>query len=44
MFRGNIFLAAILWLVIAILVLFPLSILLQESFKISGTDSWGWCS
>ncbi len=41
MFRGNIFLAALLWLIIAILVLFPLSILLQESIKISGTDSWG---
>ena len=41
MFRGNIFLAALLWLVIAILVLFPLSILVHESFKISGTDSWG---
>jgi ABC-type spermidine/putrescine transport system permease subunit I len=40
MFRGNFFLAALLWLVIAILVLFPLSILLHESFKIPGTDSW----
>jgi len=41
MFRGNIILAALLWLIIAFLVIFPLSILVQESFKISGTDSWG---
>jgi iron(III) transport system permease protein len=41
MFRGNIFLAALLWLVIAILVLFPLSILVQESFKIAATGGWG---
>ena len=41
MSRGSISLAALLWLVIAILVLFPLSILVHESFKISGTDSWG---
>jgi len=41
MFRGNIFLAALLWLIIAFLVLFPLSILVKESFKIAGTDSWG---
>ena len=35
MFRGNIFLAALLWLVIAILVLYPLSILVVESVKIA---------
>ena len=41
MSRGNISLAALLWLIIAFLVLYPLSILVLESFKISGTDSWG---
>ena len=41
MSRGNLFLAAILWSVIALLVIYPLSILVQESFKIAGTDSYG---
>ena len=41
MTRGNIFLAAFLWLVIAFLVLYPLSILVLESFKIAETGSWG---
>jgi iron(III) transport system permease protein len=41
MFRGNIFLSVLLWLIIAFFVIFPLSILVQESFKISGTDSLG---
>ena len=41
MSRGNISLAALLWLVIAFLVIYPLSILVMESFKISGTDTWG---
>jgi len=41
MSRGNIFLAALLWSIIAFLVLYPLSILLLESFKIAGTDSSG---
>ena len=41
MSRGNLSLAAFLWLVIAFFVLYPLSILVVESFKISGTDSWG---
>ena len=41
MSRGNIFLAAFLWLVIAFLVIYPLSILMHESFKIAGTDSLG---
>ena len=33
--------AAFLWLVIAFLVIFPLTILVKESFKISGTGAWG---
>jgi len=41
MSRGNIFLAAILWSVIAFLVIYPLSILVQESFKIAATGGWG---
>jgi len=41
MSRGNIFLAALLWLVIAFLVIYPLSILVVESFKIVKTGSWG---
>jgi len=41
MSRGNIILATLLWLVIAFLILYPLSILLQESLNISGTDRWG---
>jgi iron(III) transport system permease protein len=41
MSRGNISLAALLWLVIAFLVLFPLGYLVLESFKIAGTDNWG---
>jgi iron(III) transport system permease protein len=41
MSRGNIFLAALLWLIIAFLVIYPLSILVVESLKIAGTDSWG---
>lgn len=41
MSRGNIFLSTLLWLIIGFFVLYPLSILVQESFKISGTDSWG---
>jgi len=41
MSRGNISLAALLWLVIAFLVLYPLSILLVESFKIAETGGWG---
>ncbi len=31
----------LLWLVIAFLVLYPLSFLMLESFKIAGTDNWG---
>ena len=41
MFRGHTYLAAFLWIVIAFLVIYPLSILVAESFKISGTDAWG---
>ena len=41
MSRGNTFLAALLWLVIAFLVLYPLSFLVLESLKIAGTDNWG---
>jgi len=41
MSRGNYYLAAFLWLIIAFFVLYPLSIVVLESFKISGTDSWG---
>ena len=39
--RGSISLAALLWLVIAFLVLYPLSILVLESFKIAETGGWG---
>jgi iron(III) transport system permease protein len=41
MSRGNIALATLLWLVIAFLVVYPLSILVLEGFKIAGTDRWG---
>ena len=41
MSRGNFFLAGLLWAVIAFLVIYPLSILVVESFKISGSDSFG---
>lgn len=41
MSRGNIFLAILLWFVIAFLVIYPLSFLMLESFKIAGTDNWG---
>jgi iron(III) transport system permease protein len=39
--RGNILLSTLLWSIIAFLVLYPLSILLVESFKIAGTGGWG---
>ena len=41
MTRGNILLSTLLWSIIAFLVLYPLSILLVESFKIAGTGGWG---
>jgi iron(III) transport system permease protein len=39
--RGNASLAAFLWMVIAFLVIYPLSILVLESFKIAATEGWG---
>ena len=39
--RGNISLAAFLWLIIGFLVIYPLSILVLESFQIAATDLWG---
>jgi iron(III) transport system permease protein len=41
MSRGNNFIASILWAVIAFLVIYPLSILVTESLKVSGTDVSG---
>jgi iron(III) transport system permease protein len=41
MSRGNISLAILLWLIIAFLVIYPLSFLVLQSFKIAGTESWG---
>jgi len=41
MSRGSISLAALLWLIIAFLVIYPLSFLVLESFKIAKIDSWG---
>jgi len=41
MSRGNNFLSALLWSVIALLVIYPLSILIVESLKISGTGGSG---
>jgi iron(III) transport system permease protein len=41
MSRGNISLAAFLWLIIAFFVIYPLSYLVVESFKISATGGWG---
>jgi iron(III) transport system permease protein len=41
MTRGNIFLATLLWSVIAFLVVYPLSILVLESFNIAATSSHG---
>ena len=41
MSRGNLSLAGFLWLVIAFLVIYPLSILVVESFKIAETGGWG---
>ncbi|MEW6673914.1 MAG: iron ABC transporter permease [Thermodesulfobacteriota bacterium] len=39
--RGNILLSAFLWLVIAFLVIYPLSFLVMESFKLAETGGWG---
>jgi iron(III) transport system permease protein len=41
MTRGNILLSALLWSIIAFLVVYPLSILLVESFKVAETGGWG---
>lgn len=41
MSRGNNLLSSLLWFVIAFLVIYPLSILIIESFKVSGTDGSG---
>jgi iron(III) transport system permease protein len=41
MARGTFSLAALLWLVIAFFVVYPLSVLLLESFKIAETGGWG---
>jgi len=41
MTRGNILLSALLWSIIAFLVVYPLSFLLVESFKIAKTGGWG---
>ncbi len=41
MSRGNFFLSTTLWLIIALLVLYPLSILVLESLKIADTSTWG---
>jgi iron(III) transport system permease protein len=41
MARGNIPLAALLWMVIAFLVVYPLSVLVLESFKIAESGGWG---
>jgi len=41
MSRGNNFLSALLWSVIAFLVIYPISILIIESLKISGTGDSG---
>jgi iron(III) transport system permease protein len=40
MSRGNISLATFLWLVIAFFVVYPLSFLVIQSFKLTGTDIW----
>ncbi len=41
MSRGNSSLAALLWLVIAFLVIYPMSVLIIESLQIAGEDGWG---
>jgi iron(III) transport system permease protein len=41
MARGNFSLSALLWSAMAFLVIYPLSILILESFKISADGSWG---
>ncbi|RJQ62390.1 MAG: iron ABC transporter permease [Desulfobacteraceae bacterium] len=41
MSRGNALLSVLLWSVLSLLVIYPLSILVIESFKIAGTGAWG---
>ncbi|MGB9700251.1 MAG: ABC transporter permease [Thermodesulfobacteriota bacterium] len=41
MSRGNTFLSLSLWLILALLVIYPLSFLILESFKIAGTNQFG---
>jgi len=41
MSRSNISLAAVLWLIIAFLIIYPMSILVLQSFTIAETDTWG---
>ncbi len=41
MSRGNVFLSLVLWLILALLVIYPLSFLILESFKIAGTNQFG---
>jgi iron(III) transport system permease protein len=40
MSRGNVSIAAVLWLIIAFFVIYPLSFLVLQSFKITGTEIW----
>jgi len=41
MSRGNLIISAILWFIVALFVIYPLSFLVIESFKIAGTDHYG---
>lgn len=41
MARGHTFLSLILWLILALLVIYPLSFLVLESFKIAGSNQFG---
>lgn len=41
MSRGNLLISAILWSVVALFVIYPLSFLFLESFKIAGTGQYG---
>lgn len=41
MSRGNTFISLILWLILVLLVIYPLSFLVLESFKIAGTNQFG---
>jgi len=41
MSRGNLFLSALLWVILALFVIYPLSFLVLESFKIAGSNNFG---